>query len=317
MTQGASKRGCLRTTCIGCLAVIGAGMVVVAVLAVLAWISASREVRIEPVDISRAVPSPEEIPPPAAPDTGLRSRPPPAGGHGRVVLDLSWGSFTVRAGAPGEPLRLDGSYDSAGFELEESYEEDGAGGWIYRVGLSSRGFRMFFDDNETQNRLRLTLPPDVPLDLAGKIGIGESSLDLEGLRLGSVDLDIGTGSHTIDFAAPSAVPLERFRVKGSIGELYVKSLGNASPATVEVSHRIGEVGIDLRGAWQRDADVSVRCGIGECGVRVPRDAKVELLDSGVLIGESTLPGLRDIDPPENAPTLRLSLGGTIGEVTVQ
>ena len=111
--------------------------------------------------------------------------------------------------------------------------------------------------------------------------------------------------------------MNRFRVDASIGELRVRSLGNASPAFVELDHSIGEVSLDLRGEWRRDAEITARCGIGECGIRLPRDVGVELIRSQIFIGDSDLSALQSapISVP-GAPTLRLDLSGKIGELRV-
>jgi len=319
MTDESGRRGCFKNGCIGCAVVAGAGMLVLLVFAILGIVAASREERVEPVDIVRRVPSPEEILPPGAREPLLLpDEMPQIAEPGRVVLDVSWGKFSIRPGSPGDPIRLEGNYDAAGYELEESYDSYGERGWVYRVRLEPRGMPFVFNDEDTINHLRLTLPPDVPISLEGSIGLGESELDLGGLWLVDVDLEIGTGEHAIGFDEPLAAPLNRFRVDASIGELRIRSLGNASPAFVEMDHSIGEVTLDLRGEWRRDAEITARCGIGECGIRLPRDVGVELVRSQIFIGESELSALQSgpIHVP-GAPTLRLSLSAKIGQLSVR
>ena len=55
MTDESGKRGCLRTGCIGCGVVAGAGMLIVLVIAILGIVASSREERIEPVDVAQAL----------------------------------------------------------------------------------------------------------------------------------------------------------------------------------------------------------------------------------------------------------------------
>jgi hypothetical protein len=289
-------------------------MLVLVIVAILGIVSATREQRFEPVDVVHRVVSPEELPPSGSRDPLAA---PVAHKPGRVVLDVTWGSFTIRRGPPGEPIRLEGKYDVAGFDLEESYEPSETNGWTYRLKFKPRGLQFTFNDNNT-NRLRLTIPEGVPFSLEGKIGTGESVVDLGGLWVTDVDLKVGTGSHRFSFEEPTPVPLERFRIDAGIGELRVRSLGNASPATVDISHSIGQIVVDLRGAWQRDADVVTSCGIGECEIRVPRDVGIEVVKTLMFIGESNVAALRDAEPEvAGAPTLRLSLSGRIGEMRVR
>jgi hypothetical protein len=74
--------------------------------------------------------------------------------------------------------------------------------------------------------------------------------------------------------------------------------------------------VDLRGAWRRDAEVFVSCGIGACDVRVPRNVGLELDRASVMLGESSGPRTRPA-PEAGKPTLRLSVSGNIGEVRVR
>jgi hypothetical protein len=237
---------------------------------------------------------------------------------GRVVLDVSWADFTVARGEPGSSLRLEGTYDQDGFELEETLESYGERGWIYRLRLSRRGMQFTFSDEETHNRLRLTLPPGVPIALEGSIGPGQSELDLGGLWIVDLELATGLGQHVFRFDAPLEGHMNRFHVDGRIGELRVESLGNASPTSAEVSLDIGELTLDLTGAWRGDAEVVVRSGIGESTIRLPRGVAVEIERAGVLLGESVTPEKgagQELAP--GAPKLRLSAHGTLGAIRLE
>ena len=52
--------------------------------------------------------------------------------------------------------------------------------------------------------------------------------------------------------------------------MSVEGLGNASPSTVWVAQSIGETRLDLSGAWRNDAEIDLRCGVGECCDRCSR-----------------------------------------------
>ena len=60
----------------------------------------------------------------------------------------------------------------------------------------------------------------------------------------------------------------RFSVQGNIGELSIRSLGNASPEIATVSHSIGELSVGLDGEGSNDSMVTVRSSIGECRVKL-------------------------------------------------
>ena len=61
----------------------------------------------------------------------------------------------------------------------------------------------------------------IPFALEGRVGIGESIIELGGLSVLAVDLDLGTGSHTMKFDEPTPAPIDSFDLTASIGELRV------------------------------------------------------------------------------------------------
>jgi hypothetical protein len=320
------KRGCFKVGCFGCLGTAGVVVLIFLVLLGLGLATGGGESRMEPIDRSQDVPpvEPPKLPPMVLGDPD-EEQPLPTIDHeidvdepGRIVLDLHKGSFEVRPGPPGSQLRLEGRYDEGKYELEESYSTYGERGWTYKVSFDQRGFgiRPIFQDNDNENRVRLIIPRDMPVVLEGMVGIGESNLELGGLWLLEIDLDVGIGEHSLSFNEPLPVPMRKMRLDTSVGVIDVDELGNASPRETRIKHSIGETRIDLRGAWRRDAEVEISCGIGECDVRAPREAKLDLAHVGVAIGESGGPRRRE-PPAADAPTVKLSVSGSIGEVRVR
>ncbi len=304
-----TKKGCLKRGCFGCLILGGAGVGLILVLALITVIRGTPEVVREDAVSTHSIPQgnwdvaqsgeplivdPDQI--------------------GRVVLDVSFASLSIVPASPGTPVRLDAHYDSGKYSLEESIQTEGELGWTYRV---SFGRRSIFDFRHSQkNRLELHLPAGTPLVLEGKIGVGESNLELGGLWLESVDLDIGIGEHRIDFDEPLSSPMSRFVVRGSIGETRIRNLGNASPAEIRVTHSLGELRVDLDGAWQNDSTVTVRSSIGACSIGLPpEEIGFELLGARLSIGDSnTRVAGRRPEPPPGAPVVRLKASHSLGEL---
>jgi hypothetical protein len=313
------KGSCFKYGCLGCVALLVLLLIAAGTIMAIGLMLGAPEERLERPRLVRELPAP--VPGDASAD---RAEMEPLGEliplderAGRVILDLNEGSFRIVPAPAGEPIRVDGRYDAGVYELAESFEQQEGEGWVYRVSFDRRvsWIRALFKETDQDNRINISLPRGTPFVLEGSIGIGESILELGGLAIRDVDLELGTGAHELKFGEPAPVPMESFDLAGSIGELRVSGLGNASPQTVKVSHRIGEVNIDLRGAWLRDTEVAIRCGIGECAVRVPDNVGVELLSADVTLGEVTSSGLDLSRPPEpGVPTLRLELSGRIGEV---
>ncbi len=319
-TQGAGsqgKRGCFRTGCFGCL-----GVLLLAVVLPLIWgfIEIARGVpegERQTRDMARILPGGS-----AAPDAGQQVTVPPAAlAGGRVILDISMAEFSIEQGPAGDPIRVEADYDTRTYELVEEFTGEGELGWTYNLRFRpsvSWLRRLLAGTDEQHGKVRLILPRGTPMSLAGNVGIGESKLELGGLWLTDVDLDIGIGSHTIRFSEPLPQPLEALRLDSSLGEVRVHGVGHASPHQVRLGHSVGEVRFDLRGDWRNDSEVEIACGIGECDVRLPGDeVNVELVRAAVTIGEARHPRREKLaQAPPGAPTLRVDISGTIGEVSV-
>src|SRR4029453_3442778 len=79
------------------------------------------------------------------------------------------------------------------------------------------------DDNRP--RLTVSIPTGVPIDLSLNVSMGESRIDLGGLTLSELGLDLAMGNHEVDFKEPVAGGMERFRLNARMGNVSVEDLG--------------------------------------------------------------------------------------------
>lgn len=316
------NKGCAKKGCIGCVVVFAALAAIPMVLLVVALFNRPGEARPETRELSRPLPAlPAESPaPPAAPFPGSLESSElgtslGAGEPVRLVLNLSKGHFAVEPGPAGEPLRVEADYDAARYELEEHYDEadrryevrfDARHGWMSMIGVG-----------EVRNRVRIIVPRGYPLLIEGKIAMGESHVELGGLRLTEINLDFGMGDHSLSFSEPTTTPLERLEIDASMGAMRLDDIGNASPRLGRFSHSMGELDLDLAGAWLRDAEIEVRCGMGECRLRTPDRVAVRIERASIGLGESSTRGAdRDRELPPGAPTLTIRASGSMGQLTI-
>lgn len=340
------RRGCWKGGCIGCAALIAVVVGIPLILMAIGVLVGAPDVDMRQEETRHALPRSPEMPP--APGTAsdaaaglagedgagaaegaavgslerdlMPSSARVGGAAGRVRVDLAMGEFIVEPGPQEEGIRVEADYDAGTFELVESFEPAPDGTWDYRLELkSSIGWfrRLWADNDSSDNEIRLILPRDQPISLAGSLGLGQSEVDLSGLWLTDVDLELKTGKHTLVVDEPSPVAADFVRIDASMGELRISGLGNLSPLTAEVDASMGELRLDLEGEWRQDSDVTVDFGMGQCTVQVPRDVHVDLRRVDMSMGEKRLRGLDDTDDiPEDAPTVRLSVSGSMGELVV-
>lgn len=337
MSDSSSRLGCFRYGCIGCLSLLAILVILVFVAGALRML----EPETEPTPESRSFerPLPEAPPLVGAPDgaTGTAvDRPEIADGvllpaaaekrppTGTLVLDLSLGDFRIVPGPADQPLTVRADYDTSQFELTEAYDELPDGGWTWTVSFGSRrgflGMLLGGGVEAGQNEIEIVVPRGRPIAVVGEIGIGESEIDLGGLWLERVDLELGTGEHFLEFREPLPFPTEEIELRAGIGSVEVRDLGEASPRRFYLENEIGELVVDLAGHWRRDAEIVVEAGIGEARVDLPRDVRIELARSSVGLGETSIDrdriAERNAELPDDAPTLVLEVSGGLGEIRI-
>jgi len=297
MTEPTRKRwGLLKIGCVSITIVVGVSLVWMLVVIGSALLG-TRSESIGGRELERDVASSADEPPAA----------------GRVVLDFTVGEFFVEAGEAGEPIRVEAHYDTTSYVLEESFEPSEQTGWVYRVTFRQTGWvkdgglRILF--GASYPRVRVYLPPDIPIALEGRFGKGGAELDLGGLWLTEIDLDLDKGALDVSIDRPLVVPVRSIRIRGQQGGLNARSLGEASPAELDVSWRMGGSVVDLRGTWQNDAEVRVRNLMGGATVFLPDGVRIEGLPGHAPL---LAPAGEELPPP----TLRMSTSSFMGGLDV-
>lgn len=238
-------------------------------------------------------------------------------------IELQEGTFTIEPGPAGGQVQVRGRFAPGLYELVENHDAAAGRSTIRFRSKAPMWARILSglvgDDNGNDDRPELTIviPSGTPLNLNLAVRIGESRIDLGGLALGDVDIDVSMGEHHIDFASPLVTAMRRLRVDASMGEVTIDNVGNARPRSVETSASMGSLTADLGGAWQAgsDAALSFTSSMGELTLRVPSDVR---LDADIRGGErgqqQTAPSGNPEDP--NAPLLKLRVDNSMGETRV-
>lgn len=329
MTDKSKFTGCFKFSCFGCLAVFALCVGLILLAGAIQLTSSNQEPDPQESEASHDLPQAPELPAwagadqPEMPDIlPMVEAPehPPAEGGGTLVLDLSMGKFTIEPGPPGEPIRVEADYDRNAYRLVETYNENEDGTWVYDVKFGGKGGLLgaiFRGADANRNRVKIIIPRDHPVSVLGKIGMGESEADLGGLWLRQVDLSYKAGDHFLEFRKPLPFPMESFQLDASMGDMEVRSLGDASPRHVSVKHGMGQLLVDLGGKWRRDSDVDIGFSMGECRVWLPKDARIEFARASVGMGEKHIDRDERKGVPADAPLLTLKMSGSMGELRVE
>lgn len=207
----------------------------------------------------------------------------PLGDEDSVEVDVRFGagSLTISAG-DGEAL-FDGqfAYNVRAWEPEVRYQDGELSIQQDRsesIPLTDRGIRNEWD---------LTFSPNVPLEINLRMAAGEGSLDLTGLQLEELDLDMGAGGLEVRFDDPNRHEMRRLTVDAGAGELHVSGIGHAGPERVRVQGGAGDVRLDFTGAWRDSSEVDVTAGVGQVTLLLPSDVGVRVeRDGGLTVIEA-------------------------------
>lgn len=193
------------------------------------------------------------------------------------------GMLSILPGGAGELYRTDIRYDSETFEPVTDYRNG-----RLEVGVEGRGKGIKVRNTES-GEMKLTLSPDVPLDLDLDFGAVAANLELGGLRLAGADIETGASETQIRFSEPSRMACESLRIQMGAAALEARGLGNANCARVRAEGGVGDLTLDFSGAWRRDVDAEVTIALGSLTLRVPENVGVRV-DKDTFLADFNGPG---------------------------
>lgn len=197
---------------------------------------------------------------------------------GRVTLDVEIANLIVIPAPPGEPIRVEADYDPSRYRLEESLQPDSGAGFDYRLRfepLNSKWMALLrMKLGGVPPRIRLALPSDVHIQLDGRVRRAFGTFELGGMSVETLKLRVDGGAAVVSVLQPTAMPLESFDAFCDKGSLKISGLGNADPKEVEIDQHLGELDLDLRGSWRRDADVHIGAYLAAGRVWLPENMDI-------------------------------------------
>ena len=199
---------------------------------------------------------------------------------GEDVLDVrvSYGAgrFAVSPAEEGLLYRMRLRYDEEKFEPRADFD-----GRSLRLGVTGLG-RDINLGNGRAGEMELELPTDVPMDLEVRFGAGEAEFDLGGLSMTALQVETGASETRLDVSRPNPSSMDRADFQVGAAEFTARRLGNLNARRVEVSAGVGDVTLELTGAWPRDAEVRVDMGLGSLQLRFPEGLGVRLRKKSFL-----------------------------------
>ncbi|MEE8390588.1 MAG: toast rack family protein [Anaerolineae bacterium] len=134
----------------------------------------------------------------------------------------------------------------------------------------------------THNEWKLEFSPEIPLEMDIDVGAGDGRLDLTGLQLTELDLQMGAGNFDVRFDEPNEVRMRNFSLNTGAAKLEVRGIGNAGPERFTVNGGVGDITLDFTGRWPNSANADITTGIGSITLRLPDNIGVQVETEGGL-----------------------------------
>ncbi len=120
------------------------------------------------------------------------------------------------------------------------------------------------------NKLQLNISDKIPLDLNLELGVVKGTLDLSGLMLRNLDLEIGVCKTSIIFDEPNPISLEHCSIEGGVGNLIIVKLGNANVENFRFEGGVGSYELDFTGEYRQNISAEIEMGMGKLTLYLPR-----------------------------------------------
>jgi hypothetical protein len=255
-----------------------------------------------------------EAPPPGTKSAATATEPM------QLHVELQEGSFDIKPGEPNGRVQVEGEFSEALYELTQGTDtENGKPRTTIRFRSKAPAWARMLagigNGRSDQPRLTLLIPLAVPIDLSLNVSMGESRIDLGGLTLSDLGLDLSMGNHEVDFRQPVVDGVTRLRLSAHMGNVSVENLGNARAKSVDASGSMGNLTADLGGDWRpgSEAELTFTQSMGQVRVNVPTKVRLEANVRDSEGKTQTVPSDADETTDPKAPVIRVRVSTSMGE----
>jgi hypothetical protein len=137
------------------------------------------------------------------------------------------------------------------------------------VDLGSERRRNWSDD-ESENEWKVQLSRKTPMSMDMNIGACEARMDLGGIPLTDLRMDIGAAEMELDFSEPNPALLKQLSVDCGASSLTITRLAMANARSMSFDIGAGSCDIDLRGQIKGEVEIEISVGVGSMNVILPQ-----------------------------------------------
>ncbi len=197
----------------------------------------------------------------------------PADDYEALEVDLNFGAGSLEIGPADmdEPAKFEIYYTPRWIDYEFDYEKRGK---TCHLLLESDLRGHHWEDRNVDNEWMLQLSTKYRTSVSLDIGACEARIDLGGIPLIDVEIDVGAADMEIDFSEPNPERMRELNIDCGASSLSVSGLANANVDVMDFDIGAGSCEIDFRGEYHGETEVDIDVGVGSMDVIVPKGVAI-------------------------------------------
>ncbi|MFH1686458.1 MAG: toast rack family protein [bacterium] len=190
-----------------------------------------------------------------------------------LSMEFSAGELNITPKSMTSVAEIELRYDPSRVDYEIDYDTRGDIGMLTIESSPRRKRSMDTEDNIWQ----ICLSQEYPMSLDFEIGASEADLELGGLRITELTMDIGAAEGELRFSEPNPIRMETFDIDAGAASLDGVQLGNANFDECNFSGGAGSFNLDFRGEYHGESSISINIGLGSADIILPEDIPVRVV----------------------------------------
>lgn len=197
---------------------------------------------------------------------------------GELELRIQSGACRLKLTPVDQDAWVTGSYVDPSASINVTNETEGNRVTI-RVGRSPADF---FGLMSGVPELSLQLGKVRPFALVIEAGASENHINLGGLPLTSVQLNLGAGAAEVTFSTPNPLLMRELKFAVGAGKTEAYNLANANFQLLQVDGGAAGYVLDFAGAALQNATARISTALASVEVRIPPERAVEVTSESLL-----------------------------------
>ncbi len=189
-----------------------------------------------------------------------------------INVELGAGRFDITGEDMDDLAKAEVIYNPSIIDIRGEYKKRAKTGYID----FESSLRRHLDLDDSENEWMITLSKKYRTELNLEIGASESEIELGGIPLEVLDIDIGAAEGRMTFSEPNPSRMDEFVVNSGAASLVMHDLGNANFRRMKFDGGVGDFELDFSGEYKDKSRAEISVGLGSAKIFIPADLPVRI-----------------------------------------